>query len=130
MRFALISGGTVIRAVELDPQWQTPNLQTSWTPPDGVTVVASDIAGVGWTYDGTNFTPPPSKPDPVPTANQLRLQQFLADPSQSDLLTRIQSATPAQIDTWLASNVTTLQQARTVLGAIIKVLAPLLSANN
>ena len=38
-------------------------------------------------------------------------------------MNRLKTATPAQIDTWIAANVTTLAQARTVLGSLIKVLA-------
>jgi hypothetical protein len=53
---------------------------------------------------------------------QSRLASFVADPSQTDLRQRLRTATPAQIDSWLGTNVTTLAQARTVLGAIIKVI--------
>jgi hypothetical protein len=41
----------------------------------------------------------------------------------TDLLARIRHATVAEIDTWLTNNVTNLAQARTVLAAIIKLLA-------
>lgn len=123
MRFVLVNGGLVIQAVELDPSWQMPNLPTSWTPPDGVAVVASDTAGIGWTYDGATFTPPSTPPPPPPTPDQLRAATFVAQTDRQDLVSRLQSATPVQIDTWLTNNVTTLAQARAVLGAIIKVLA-------
>lgn len=57
------------------------------------------------------------------SAVQTRIDTFMADSSRADLITRLATATPAQIDTWLQNNVTTLAQARTVLGAIIKVIA-------
>ncbi len=51
----------------------------------------------------------------------VRAQTFTALPDRADIIARLQTATPAQIDAWLAANVTTLAQARTVLGALIKV---------
>jgi hypothetical protein len=47
---------------------------------------------------------------------------FDAAPEVVDLITRAKNATNAQIDTWLTNNVTNLAQARTVLGALIKLL--------
>lgn len=51
-RYALISDGVVIAIVE--------TAKTSWADPQGTTVVASDTAEVGDTYDGTIHagTPP------------------------------------------------------------------------
>lgn len=49
-----------------------------------------------------------------------RVGTFKNDATQQDLLNRLKTATPAQIDAWLTTNVTNLAQARTVLGAIIK----------
>lgn len=56
-------------------------------------------------------------------ALQQRLTGINADSNVLALLTQAQTATNAQIDTWLTSNVTTLAQARTVLGALIKIVA-------
>lgn len=57
------------------------------------------------------------------SAELVREQSFVADASRVDLLTRLKTSTPAQIDTWLTNNVTNLAQARTILGAIIKTIA-------
>jgi len=124
MRAVLVrSSGSVTQAVILGSGWQNPGSQDYWPVPSGMTVVPSDVAGIGWTWDGSTFTPPPPVPDPPPTPVQLRAATFVAQPDRQDIITRLQNATPAQIDTWLTNNVTTLAQARTVLGAIIKVLA-------
>ncbi len=53
----------------------------------------------------------------------VRAQTFTALPDRADLIARLQTATPAQIDSWLTANVTNLAQARGVLAAIIKVMA-------
>lgn len=124
MRFCLVdTNGNVVGAVELDASWQKPGTLLSWTVPDGLTVVQSDVAGQGWTYVAGVFTPPPTPAPPAPTQDQLRAASFVATPDRQDLVSRLQTATPAKIDSWLATNVTTLAQARTVLGAVIKVLA-------
>ncbi len=122
MRFVLIQGNNVRSAIELDSRWEDLNQQWSWTPPAGFQVVQSDVAGIGWTYDGVIFTPPPSNPTPPPTAEQLRTLSFVAQADRQDIISRLSTATPAQIDSWLTANVTNLAQARTVLGALIKVL--------
>ncbi len=31
----------------------------AWKDPEGRTTVASNVAGIGWSYDGTTLTPPP-----------------------------------------------------------------------
>jgi hypothetical protein len=56
-------------------------------------------------------------------AESIRITNFKNDAAQADLLDRLKTATPNQIDTWLTNNVTTLAQARVVLGAVIKFLA-------
>jgi hypothetical protein len=53
----------------------------------------------------------------------VRTKSFRDDAGRIDLLTRLRTATPAQIDTWVENNVTTLAQARAVFKAIIKVIA-------
>lgn len=57
-------------------------------------------------------------PAPAP-----RIAQLKADARRSALLARLKTATPAQIDAYLAANVTSLATARDVLGDIIKILA-------
>lgn len=59
----------------------------------------------------------------VQTAENARTAAIRADAGRADMLARLQSATPAQIDTWLTNNVTNLAQARTVLGTILKLIA-------
>jgi hypothetical protein len=50
-------------------------------------------------------------------------KRALAEDSQTvDILERLRTASPDQIDTWLTNNVTNLAQARTVLGMILKLL--------
>lgn len=92
-------------------------LPPNW--PDALNWVADEVAQIGWTYDGTTFTAPPVPPDPPPTAEQLRIQAFRADQTRANLVTLIQGSTPAQVNSWLATNVTTLPQARAVLAQII-----------
>ncbi len=53
----------------------------------------------------------------------VREATITSDAGRVDLLSRLRTATAAQIDTWLTNNVTTLAQARTVLAAVIKVIA-------
>lgn len=45
------------------------------------------------------------------------------DISNQNLMDKLRTATPAQIDTWLTNNVTNLAEARIILGAIVKFLA-------
>lgn len=52
-----------------------------------------------------------------------RTAAMKADPAYIDLFNRATTSTPAQIDQWFTTNVTTLAQARQVLSAIVKILA-------
>lgn len=52
-----------------------------------------------------------------------RMAAFDSDAGVIDLITRADTSTVAQIDSWLTANVTNLTQARTVLAAVIKLLA-------
>ncbi len=122
MRVCLVDNSTnVVGVVQLSDSW-TPS-DKSWQPPIGLTPVQSPTAGIGWTYTNGQFVAPAPNPTPAPTAAQLRAAAFQAEANRQDLITRLQNATPAQIDTWLAANVTSLPQAITVLSAILKVLA-------
>ena len=78
MRFVLVQAGVVTSAIELDPRWNDPVPNGEpvpyyhWTAPAGATVVQSDSAGAGWTYNGATFTAPPPNPDPpVPSGAEL-----------------------------------------------------------
>lgn len=66
------------------------------------------------------FLNPDTRPENIAEKN--RISTFTLDPQTQDLLNRLRTATPAQIDSWLQTNVTTLAQARTVLGALVKML--------
>lgn len=58
--------------------------------------------------------------NPPDTPRTLALK---TDAGRAALLTLLQAATPAQIDAWLTTNMTSLAQARTVLAALIKLVA-------
>lgn len=51
-----------------------------------------------------------------------RVNTFFTQPDRIDLATRFQTATPAQIDAWIDTNVISLAAARAVLKALIKVV--------
>ncbi len=63
--------------------------------------------------------------DPVAqqSADNSRITGLQGDTNYQALIAQIQASTVAQIDTWITNNVTTLAQARTVLAAVIKLLA-------
>jgi hypothetical protein len=116
MRYVKVTDGLVVNATEFNGQ-----MPDDWGDKPGW--VQSDAAQIGWAYDGSVFTPPaPPAPHP-PTPEQLRKAVLSAEADFIDLLNRASTASPAQINSWLTSNVTTLAQARTVIGAIIKIIA-------
>ena len=59
MRAHIIDNGVVINAIEVDSLDFMPGL---------VAAVAGE--GIGWSYDGQTFTPPPTPPTPAPTVPQ------------------------------------------------------------
>jgi hypothetical protein len=61
--------------------------------------------------------------DAAAAAEVTRQSGINADSNLQQLLTQAKTSSVAQIDTWIANNVTTLAQARTVLAAIIKWIA-------
>jgi hypothetical protein len=63
--------------------------------------------------------------DPVATeaAKKARVSSLTSDSNYQTLVNELGTYSASQIDTWLTNNVTTLAQARIVLGAIIKYLA-------
>jgi hypothetical protein len=74
---------------------------------------------IGGQLVGATYTPPSA----VPSAEQLRISSFMTQPDRIDIVNRLKTATPAQIDAWILANVTSIATARTVLGAIIKAIA-------
>ena len=68
MRWALIIDGLVANVVEQDDE---PQIGGQW--------VACGDAGPGWTYDGSDFAPPPAPPTPavVPTISKRQARRAL-----------------------------------------------------
>jgi hypothetical protein len=66
--YALInSEGLVVNVILLDDE-------TGYTPDEGLTLVATDVAGIGWTYLNGEFTAPvPIVPEPVPEPTVSRI---------------------------------------------------------
>jgi hypothetical protein len=56
-------------------------------------------------------------------AERQRAATFNGDADRIDMLNRLKTATPAQIDAYIDANVTNLAQARTFLKKLTKVLA-------
>ena len=52
-----------------------------------------------------------------------RNASFKSEPDRIDLINRLRTATPAQVNSWIDTNVTSLAAARAVLKALVKVLA-------
>lgn len=75
-----------------------------------------------WRDDGVTIAVDPTK-IVGPTPEVIRKAEFAALPVTVDLTDKLKNATPAQIDNWLLNNVTTLSQARTVLGTMLKYMA-------
>lgn len=55
-RYAVIKDGSVINVVEWDGN------TANWCPPAGCTVVPSEVASIGGTYDGSQFSEPTNQP--------------------------------------------------------------------
>jgi len=122
-RMALVDAvGNVVNVVEVKPD-------DPMEAPEGLTVVypAGPEAEPGGTYVDGVFTRAPRDPvvDPSqPSEEEIaRKLEFKGEQDRIDLLDRLNTATPAQIDTWIDNNVTSLASARAVLKAIIKVIA-------
>ena len=62
MRYAIIESGVVTNAVLAEPDYAA---SQGW-------VALPDGAGIGWLYDGANFTAPPPAPIPVPAVVSMR----------------------------------------------------------
>ena len=56
-------------------------------------------------------------------AEASRVAAFRGDTSRADLVDRLKTASPSQVDTWVDNNVTNLAGARAVLKAILKTIA-------
>lgn len=121
MRAVLVSKGVVVQAVELGPRWQDPNSKEHWDPPEDQEVVLSDVAGIGWTWDGSVLSAPPPNPDVPGTPERTREDSFLALPERAFLVKFLQTSTPDEVDTFV-KGLTTLEQLRDVVGTLVKFL--------
>lgn len=84
MRYAIVSGGSVVNVVDYDTQPSTP-------PPgmgDGFAAIASDTAGPGWTYANGVFSDPTPRPPPsskdINAERDRRLRRFTFDGREFD----------------------------------------------
>lgn len=59
----------------------------------------------------------------VAASEASRAAAIKADAGRADLINRLKTATPAQIDNWVDANVTTIASVRTVFKAILKAIA-------
>lgn len=80
MRYAVVQGQTVVNVIVWDGV-------EGWEPIDGQTLVASEDAGIGWTYaDGVFSEPPPPEAPEVPAdpirITRLRLKNELLTPGE------------------------------------------------
>ncbi len=60
---------------------------------------------------------------PSPTADDIRVAAFLSDIDRQALVTAVQTATPAQIKTFVTNNVTDLASARVMLMKILLLIS-------
>lgn len=122
-RYAVVdAAGNVINIVEWDGA-------SDWRRPAGVQAVQTDIAGLGWTYLAGQFTPPPPPPPDIrPPDDIARDTAFLNDLDRQDIVSRVKTATPDQIRTWIMSNVTDLPTARVLLIKLALLVARLTRA--
>lgn len=74
-----------------------------------------------WFAEGN--TPEPYVPDPALEEARQRRILFEADATRTDLLNRLRTASPTQINTYVDANVTTLAEARALFKKILLVLA-------
>jgi len=113
MNYVKIENGKVINRAVFDSA-----LPQNW--PDAEKWHLNDEAQIGWAYDGTVFIPP-IEPPPLPA--YVRNQVFTQNVDYQDLLNNINSATPAQIKTYVTNNVTNLTDAKILLGKILLMIA-------
>jgi len=88
MRYAIIDAGRVVNVIEAEG------------PIDGLTMVPSDEANVGWEWTGAMFVAPPPPPPPPPT------------PSVPNAVTR------RQLRLWLVRHGYTLAQVEALIDAL------------
>ena len=77
MRCAVIENGIVVNVVEA---------QEGWEDPGGRTLVPSDAAGMGDSYDGTSFVV--AKKDPPPVSEQAEYAALTTQAEQTEYIAR------------------------------------------
>ncbi len=72
MRYAIIENGIVANVIELDPKDEAAYEEAS-----GANLIASDVAAIGYLWDGEEFeAPPPPAPEPEPVPEIISDRQF------------------------------------------------------
>lgn len=112
----------VVGCWNIDPQVYPAPEGTFWQPDP------NSLAGPDATWNGTTFVPRALTPEEqaakdASDAKEARENDLRALSDVQDLANRLKTATPAQIDTWVDNNMNNLAQARTVMKALLKVLA-------
>lgn len=80
MKYAQVVNGIVVNTIEADAPDFLPNL---------VPAQATEV-GIGWTFDGDSFVPPPEPPPPVPASVNKR--QAYTALLKSGLLSQVEEA--------------------------------------
>lgn len=93
------------------------------TPSGKQPVAPTGLTGTGPFTEKWSFQDIP--PPPGPTPEQVRYTTLQADTNRQDLVSRLQTSTPAQIQSYLDANVTNVAGAKAVLYRILLVLAAL-----
>ena len=78
MRFAIIEGGNVV------------NIAVADAPLEGNWIAAPEGVGIGWSFDGTDWTPPAEPEGPAPTAGTISRFQARAALMNAGLLTQVE----------------------------------------
>jgi hypothetical protein len=95
-RYALIQNGTVVNVIEAEPSFSMP----------GFTKVASDAAGVGWTYANGQFTAPGGEEQPLPVPASITRRQLLLQLQRAGWITTseaVAAATSGAVPTLLGN---------------------------
>ena len=95
-RYAIIRSGLVENMTRWDGE-------SDWTPPEGTqAILAPDSVGIGWSYDGTEWTVPEPPPVPVPTkCTGLQARFALNASGDRDAVETLVAASPIAIrDYW------------------------------
>lgn len=117
------STGLIVNRILLDDP-------AAWKPPAGFDIVRETVEGmaVGGKVIAGVYTPP-QPPRSVPPPNALtpaeatRQTAIKSDAKRAALLAKLQSASNAEIDAYVAANVTNIAQAQAAIATILKLIA-------